>query len=257
MSLTTEEILSKVTILYVEDEEFNRDELSKFFSRRTKNLIVAENGEDGLFKFKQHRPDLIITDLKMPYMDGIEMIRQIRALGSNVPVIIISALSDSETILRAVDLGIAKYVVKPVNLRDLLNAVHETLIKTDSPSPKGEKNALTNNFKEKSVIERNIKSEFAHFLKKTTSKGPLDVKVFLRNNDIEIIASGVLTTYEQSIIANNTNYLIIDYLREIFYLESCEELLKSIEAQIDRKCSIKLISTDSKENRDSITISFD
>lgn len=257
MSLTADEILSKVTILYVEDEEFNRDELSKFFSRRTKNLIVAENGEDGLFKFKQHRPDLIITDLKMPYMDGIEMIRQIRALGSNIPVIIISALSDSETILRAVDLGIAKYVVKPVNLRDLLNAIHETLVKTDTPSPKGEKNALTNNFKEKSVIERSIKSEFAHFLKKTTSKGPLDVKVFLRNNDIEIIASGVLTTYEQSIIANDTNYLIIDYLREIFYLESCEELLKSIEAQIDRSCTIKLISTDSKENRDSITISFE
>lgn len=257
MSLTADEILSKVTILYVEDEEFNRDELSKFFSRRTKNLIVAENGEDGLFKFKQHRPDLIITDLKMPYMDGIEMIRQIRALGSNIPVIIISALSDSETILRAVDLGIAKYVVKPVNLRDLLNAIHETLVKTDTPSPRGEKNALTNNFKEKSVIERSIKSEFAHFLKKTTSKGPLDVKVFLRNNDIEIIASGVLTTYEQSIIANDTNYLIIDYLREIFYLESCEELLKSIEAQIDRSCTIKLISTDSKENRDSITISFE
>ena len=107
---TLEDILSSITILYVEDEEFNRDELSIFFKRRTGNLIVAENGLDGLDKFKKHKPDLIITDLKMPIMDGLEMIEEIRKLGSNIPVIIISALSDSKTILKAVDIGIVKYV---------------------------------------------------------------------------------------------------------------------------------------------------
>jgi len=255
-SNTLEDILSKITILYVEDEEFNRDELSKFFKRRTGNLIVAENGLDGLEKFKEHKPDLIITDLKMPIMDGLKMIEEIRKLGLNVPVIIISALSDSKTILKAVDIGIVKYVVKPINLRDLLNTVHDAISNLDTKDDNNTQNGLTSNLKEKSFIEKSIKSEFAHFLKKNTGKGPLDVKVFIGMKEIEIIASGILTQYELSVIQNDTNYVLIDYLREIFYLESSKALLSSIDDIIKRSSQIKLVSTDSKENKDSIILKF-
>lgn len=251
-----DEILSSITILYVEDEEFNRDELSRFFKRRTGNLIVAENGLDGLEKFKTHQPDLVITDLKMPLMGGLEMIEEIRKLGSNIPIIIISALSDSKTILKAVDIGIVKYVVKPINLRDLLNTVYDSLSTIEKKTEHDEKNGLTKNLKEKSFIEKSIKSEFAHFLKKNTGKGPLDVKVFLKMREIEISASGILTPYEQSIIQNNSNYVIIDYLREIFYLESSETLLKNINAITKRECSIKVVSTNSRNNKDLITLNF-
>lgn len=251
-----EEILSKITILYVEDEKFNRDELSKFFKRRTGNLIIAENGLDGINKFKEFNPDLIITDLKMPVMDGLEMIKELRKLGSTVPIIVISALSDSKTILKAVDIGIVKYVVKPINLRDLLNTVHDAISNLEIKSDTSEKNGLTNNLKEKSFIEKSIKSEFAHFLKKNTGKGPLDVKVFIGVKDIEIIASGILTPYEQCIIQNDANFVLIDYLREIFYMESSETLSKIISDVIKRPSTIKLVSTNSKENKDSIILNF-
>lgn len=253
---TLEDLLSKITILYVEDEEFNRDELSIFFKRRTGNLIIAENGLDGLEKFRTHKPDLIITDLKMPIMGGLDMIKEIRKLGSSVPVIIISALSDSKTILNAVDLGIVKYVVKPINLRDLLNTVHDAISNLEAKDHDDSKNGLTNNLKEKSFLEKSIKSEFAHFLKKNTGKGPVDVKVFIGMKEIEIIASGILTPYEQSIIQNDANYVLIDYLREIFYMESSKSLLSNIDEIIKRRSEIKLVSTSSKENKDSITIRF-
>ncbi|MGB3367145.1 MAG: Na-translocating system protein MpsC family protein [Acidaminobacteraceae bacterium] len=255
-SKTLDDLLSKITILYVEDEAFNRDELSKFFKRRTGNLIVAVNGLDGLEKFREHKPDLVITDLKMPIMGGLEMIKEIRKLGSNVPVIIISALSDSKTILNAVDIGILKYVVKPINLRDLLNTVHDAISNLDTKDEEDTRNGLTSNLKEKSFIEKSIKSEFAHFLKKNTGKGPLDIKVFLGMKEIEIIASGILTQYELSIIQNDANYVLIDYLREIFYMESSETLIKSIDNIIKRSSQIKLVSTNSKENKDTITIKF-
>lgn len=253
---TLEDILAKTTILYVEDEEFNRDELSRFFKRRTGNLIIAENGIDGIEKFKEHKPDLIITDLKMPIMGGLEMIEEIRKMGSNVPIIIISALSDSKTILNAVDIGIVKYVVKPINLRDLLNTVHDAISKLEPKNDTDTKNGLTNNLKEKSFIEKSIKSEFAHFLKKSTGKGPLDVKVYLGMREIEIIASGILTPYEQSIVKNDANFVLIDYLREIFYMESAEALSNAITDIIKRKAEIKLVSTNSKENKDSIVLRF-
>lgn len=251
-----EDLLSKFTILYVEDEQFNRDELSKFFKRRKANLIIAENGLDGLDKFKNCKPDLVITDLKMPLMDGLEMINEIRKLGSNVPIIIISALSDSETILKAVDIGIVKYVVKPINLRDFINTVHDAIsnIKVDDLDQKI--SGLTSNLKEKSFIEKSIKSEFAHFLKKQTGKGPLDVKVFLGVKEIEIISNGILTPYEQSIVQNDANFVLIDYLREIFYMESLDPFLLSLSNIINRKCQLKVVSTNSKENKDTITFTF-
>lgn len=253
---TLEEILSKLTVLYVEDEPFNRDELSRFFTRRTGKLVMAENGLDGLEKFRSHNPDLIITDLKMPLMDGLEMIEEIRKMGSNVPVIIISALSDSKTILKAVDIGIVKYVVKPINLRELLNTVHDAISNIDTSDKKDDKNGLTNNLKEKSFIEKSIKGEYAHFLKKNTGKGPLDVKVYLGMKEIQLIANGILTPYEQSIIKNDANYVLIDYLRDIFYLENSEFLIEAIKNIIKRDCEIKLVSTNSKENKDSILIKF-
>ena len=66
-------LLANLKVLYVEDEEFHREQLGIFLKRRVGKLYLAENGKDGLNKFKELNPDIIITDLKMPEMDGIEM----------------------------------------------------------------------------------------------------------------------------------------------------------------------------------------
>ena len=68
-----ENLLANLKVLYVEDEEFHREQLGIFLKRRVGKLYLAENGKDGLNKFKEFNPDIVITDLKMPEMDGIEM----------------------------------------------------------------------------------------------------------------------------------------------------------------------------------------
>jgi len=117
--MTEQNVLSQLHILYVEDELMTRNELSRFLKRRLQHLSVAENGLEALLLFENNPPDILISDLRMPDMDGLELTARIRALGYNTPIIITSALSDTETILSAVDRGIVKYLVKPIDTNKL------------------------------------------------------------------------------------------------------------------------------------------
>ena len=80
------EYFSKITVLYVEDDIEIREELESFFSFRVKELFVAENGSEGLELYKKHQPDIVVTDINMPLMNGIEMLKHIRAIDKNTPV---------------------------------------------------------------------------------------------------------------------------------------------------------------------------
>jgi PAS domain S-box-containing protein len=113
-----------VTLLYVEDEESTLEYLSLMLRDRFNNLICARDGLEGLQLFQQYSPDIVITDIIMPNMDGISMSRKIRELSADVQLIALTALSDSENLLEAIDAGINKFIVKPVILKNL-NAVIE------------------------------------------------------------------------------------------------------------------------------------
>ncbi len=110
----------RLRLLYVEDNPDVRQStllvLREFFS----NIIVAEDGKRGLELFRQQRADLIITDINMPHMDGIEMIEKIRAIDPEVPVIIISAYNESGYFIQSIRLGVDGYLLKPVELDQLL-----------------------------------------------------------------------------------------------------------------------------------------
>jgi len=124
-------LFESLKILYVEDDEFTREEISEFLEFEVDKIITAENGEEGLEKFKQHNIDIVITDINMPKMNGIDMAKKIKEINPNVPIIITSAYSDSEFIIKAIELGINKYVLKPIDMDELLvmiqNAAKELL----------------------------------------------------------------------------------------------------------------------------------
>ena len=83
----------------------------------------ATNGEEGLELVRRHRPDIIVTDIKMPRMDGIEMLRQLRAEGSDAAVILLTAYSDFTYAQAAVKLGAVDYLLKPFHDGELEEAV--------------------------------------------------------------------------------------------------------------------------------------
>ncbi len=104
-----------ISLLFVEDNESVRNLYQKRLKNRTAEFYVAENGQEGLEIFHAHSPDLIITDISMPIMNGLEMIREIRKQSSDVQVMVMSAYSIKEYFLEAINLGVNGYLIKPVN----------------------------------------------------------------------------------------------------------------------------------------------
>src|SRR5512140_1179929 len=101
------EFLKTLSVLYVEDDPEIRDLLSHFLARRVKQLDIAENGQEGLNAFLGKHYDIVVTDIKMPVMDGLEMAERIKETrGKDVPIIVITAYSDRDYLIRAIDLGI-------------------------------------------------------------------------------------------------------------------------------------------------------
>ncbi len=107
--------LKTLTVLYVEDDLDTREQFSEFLRRPVGTLITATNGVEGLEAFQKHRPDIVVTDVLMPLMDGLTMAGEIRAIEPSVPIIVITAFEQTDYLMRAVNIGIDKYVTKPVN----------------------------------------------------------------------------------------------------------------------------------------------
>ena len=80
-----------IKILYVEDEYITREEVKNILKTKYKNVLDAQDGEIGYSLFESETPDLIITDLRMPNCDGIEMVRKIRETNTTIPIIVASA----------------------------------------------------------------------------------------------------------------------------------------------------------------------
>lgn len=117
--------VKSLTVLYVEDDFDVREQLSQFLKRRVSRLLLAENGQEGLNSYRVHRPDLIITDILMPIMDGLEMSREIRKIDQEVPIIVTTAFEQTNYLLRSIEIGIDKYIVKPINTDLLTNTIHD------------------------------------------------------------------------------------------------------------------------------------
>jgi len=105
-----------VKILIVDDDKTTRKILTLYLRGGDHTVMTAENGLDALEKIGMEPVDVIIADLNMPYMDGIELTRTIRsdASRSHIPVIMVSMEEDAEERRRAVEAGVSAYLIKPV-----------------------------------------------------------------------------------------------------------------------------------------------
>ena len=124
---TDKSLLKKFTLLYVEDDDVIRVELSQLLTNFFSMVHVAKNGKEGLRTFLENQDeiDLILTDLNMPELSGIEMIKKIRTLDNKIPIIFATAHSDSEFLAEAIKLRVQEYIVKPIDVRYLLSLCND------------------------------------------------------------------------------------------------------------------------------------
>lgn len=121
-------MLNTLKVLYIEDDKNTRDALSYYLKKRTGKLIIAGMGTDALEQYNIHNPEIIIVDLLLPDMNGLEVIKEIRKRDAISRIIITSSVEDTEVILKTVDMGIDGYIIKPINpveLTEKLNASAE------------------------------------------------------------------------------------------------------------------------------------
>lgn len=124
--MNEESLLKMLSVVYVEDEYDVRKQIGRALARRVASVYLAENGAVGLDYIRKFKPHIVVTDLEMPVMNGLEMIEKIRAESdSNIPIIVITAYRDEEHYTNLAN----SYIYKPIIIQDLLetmvNLAHE------------------------------------------------------------------------------------------------------------------------------------
>ena len=114
-------------ILVVDDEEGARELFSTILTDEGYEVTLANNGEEALALFKNNPFNLVITDIKMPVMDGLQLLQEIRKIGSKTDVIMVTAYGEVESYLKAMSLGAAEYINKPIRIKELKRIVHNVL----------------------------------------------------------------------------------------------------------------------------------
>ena len=206
-------VLKNMKVLYVEDEEIARREMGKLLKRKVGKLYVAEDGKEGLEMYTRYRPDIIIADLVMPVMGGLDMVKEIRKTDHECMIIITTANGEKDSILESVDIGIDKYLIKPFDL-DLLN---EALFSVATIVSQKKKITVGMTVDEKKGLENLLRKEFAHFMKTETGKGPKEVSAFIQGDHLEIKAFDVLTPMQHALIQDRANTKYVEMQRKLFY----------------------------------------
>lgn len=118
-----------ITVLYIEDDLSISEEVVFFLTKKVKTVHVAYDGKEGLSLFRKFKPDIIVTDIEMPELNGLEMIKLIKGENKITPIIVTSAFSETNKLIKAIELGVDSYLIKPMNLKVLFEKI-ESLTKT-------------------------------------------------------------------------------------------------------------------------------
>lgn len=250
---SNEYLLKNLTVLYVEDDSEVMEQMTFFLKKRVGHLLTARDGEEGLTLYKKASPDLIISDLQMPKMDGLTMAKKIRTT-SSIPIIITTAYSERETLLEAIDTGVISYVLKPIDASELMAALEKAALIIYR-----EKGALTRlkqrhiSASEKAVIEEYLRNAFAKIIKDTSGKGPRYVKAFLHGETLEVEIGSAMTKMELTLAEVEAHLTFIKFNRELFYKALVSKFSEVTDDQVGLKCQFSNFEMDFIQDIQKIT----
>ena len=118
-------LLKDIRPLIIEDDPDVMNSLFSIFDTVFDIFYTARNGEEGLYRFYKDTPDVIITDLQMPFMSGFRMLDRIRMENKNIPIIVTSAHGHKEHVEKADDLNVNAYLIKPYDMNILFEKIYE------------------------------------------------------------------------------------------------------------------------------------
>lgn len=245
--------LSCLRVLYVEDDEGTREAFARFLEQRMGRLFLAASGEEGLHKFRDCRPNLLITDLIMPGISGLDMIGEIRKMDKDCRILITSSISELATVLEAVDLGIDHYIIKPIDTEELVTKI-EGIARIIRSREGRDRSIDLAGVKNSGIVEDVILRGFLKLLKTYSGKGPQDVKVLLFENKVEITVFDAATTMEKIIVSNRKNISMAEQFRRLFYEELSQRLEETVEQATGYRAKMTSLRVDGTKRVDRIIL---
>jgi len=109
-------LLKNYSILYVEDELNIQKQMTEYLEGYFRDVYVSSDGKQGLEKYEEYHPDVLLLDIDLPHMDGLSLAKSIRKKDKSVSIIMLTAFTDQEKLLKATELKLLKYLVKPIDL---------------------------------------------------------------------------------------------------------------------------------------------
>ncbi len=216
----------KITLLYADDEVSTRknhiDYLKLFYDFE---YIEANDGQEALALFKEHKPEIILTDITMPHMDGLEFISKVRAISPFSNVVIISAYDEVDKLKKALSLSVINYMIKPVNRRELKESVQRALD--------------TLHVQEKINTEQLFLDEAMYWDKARENLFVKDSMVELSNSQKRLL--DILSQHKNSQVSAIDIFLHVwsEFDKE-FTSESVRTLVKELRKKLPKECLINI-----------------
>ena len=135
-------IMAKQKILIADDEAQIREILRIYFEKEGFEVIEAEDGAAAILKVQSEKPDILLLDIMMPVLDGIEVCKQVRKM-SDLPIIMVTAKDDDDDRIAGLEIGADDYITKPFNSREVVARVKAVLRRAGTQEKKGEVSRIT------------------------------------------------------------------------------------------------------------------
>jgi DNA-binding response OmpR family regulator len=119
------EKLQTLSVLYAEDEVGIRENIADSLGYYVKEVLQASNGAEAFDLYESNKPDIILTDIHMPVLNGIEFVKKVRQIDRDIPIVMITAHTDKKYLLEAVELHMEKYIIKPIELEPLFEVLEK------------------------------------------------------------------------------------------------------------------------------------
>lgn len=116
-------MFKNLSVLYAEDEDFLRENIKEALEFMLIDVVAVSNGEEAYEKYLELKPDIIIADIEMPILNGLKLVEKIRRDDKHTQIIITTAYEDTSYLIKAVELHLVKYLLKPLNIIELKNAL--------------------------------------------------------------------------------------------------------------------------------------
>lgn len=117
--------MDNLTLLYVEDDVALREQFVRVLKPKFKQIYEASDGAEALELYETQKPHMMVIDINLPKLNGLDVVESIRKTNTHMPIVVLSAYSDKEKLLKAIKLGLADYLVKPVPYKKLLSVLEK------------------------------------------------------------------------------------------------------------------------------------